>query len=141
VLQVVVDQFNDPSIRRHLDAHEDPGISQAFAKALAEKDPAQVQKGFVRAASAEIERRITGARDNLKNYQAAKVLVVKAKRFCTAIAGDLPPEASAAIADALPKALDAVGNAGVFGVGARKPDPTAFAAARAGILKALGRSP
>ena len=31
------------------------------------------------------------------------------------------------------------GNPGVFGVGAKKPDPAAFAEARSAVLKALGR--
>lgn len=124
----------------YLDGHEDPGISKAFADALAAKDPAAIKAAFVRAASAEIERRINGARDNLGNYQTAKVLVVRAQRFYTAIAGDLTPEASAEVKAGLQKALDAVGNPGVFGVGARKPDPAAFAAARTEILKALGRA-
>jgi hypothetical protein len=124
----------------YLDAHEDAGISKAFADALAAKDPALVKAAFVRAASTEIERRINGARDNLGSYQSAKVLVVKAQRFYTAIAGDLAPAASDGVKDGLQKALDAVGNPGVFGVGAKKPDPAAFAAARAEILEALGRA-
>jgi len=123
----------------YLDGHEDPGISKVFADALAAKDPKSVSAAFVRAASAEIQRRINGARDNLSDYQTAKVLVVKAQRFYTAIAGDLPPDASEAVADGLQHALDAVGNPGVFGVGARPADPAAFAAARIAVLKAIGR--
>jgi hypothetical protein len=125
----------------YLDGHEDPGIAGAFAAAIAAKDAKAVQAAFTRAASAEIERRLDGARDNLTDYQTAKVLVVKAQRFSTAIAGDLAPDAGKAVAAGLQRALDAVGNPGVFGVGARKPDPAAFATARADILKALGRSP
>ncbi len=124
----------------YLDQNEDPGIGQAFTDAVAAKNSAQLEAAFVRAASAEIVRRLNGARDNLNDYQAAKVLVVKAQRFYTAIAGDLAPDASKTIAAALQKALDAVGNPGVFGVGARKPDPVAFASALADILKALGKS-
>jgi len=123
----------------YLDTHEEPGIKKAFAEAIAAKDAAKVRAAFVLAASAEIERRINGARDNLKDYQTAKVLVVKAQRFYTAIAGDLPPEVSKAVSADLKKALDAIGNPGVFGVGAKKPDPAAFAEARNAVLKALGR--
>ena len=45
------------------------------------------------------------------------------------------------VGDGLKRALDALGNPGVFGVGARKPDPATFAAARADIFKALGLTP
>lgn len=123
----------------YLDTHEQPGIKKAFADAIAAKDAAKVKAAFVLAASAEIERRINGARDNLKNYQTAKALIVKAQHFYTAIAGDLPPDVSKTVSTNLQKALDALGNPGVFGVGAKKPDPAAFAEARSAVLKALGR--
>ncbi|MEJ0098116.1 MAG: hypothetical protein WDM84_09700 [Bauldia sp.] len=125
----------------YLEGHEDPGIAGIFSAAMAAQDAKQLEAAFARAASAEVERRINGARDNLADYQTAKVLVVKAQRFYTAIAADLAPDASKAVADGLQRALDAIGNPGVFGVGARKPDPAAFATARADILKALGKAP
>ena len=125
----------------YLDSHEDPGISKVFADALAVKDMKLVSAAFIRAASAEIERRINGARDNLSDYQTAKILVVKAQRFYTAIAADLPPDSSRTVSDGLQHALDAVGNPGVFGVGARPVDPPAFALARIAVLKALNRTP
>ena len=135
--QKAVDQLK-PELD-YLDTHEQPGIKKAFADAIAAKDPAKVKASFVLAASAEIERRVNGARDNLKDYQTAKVLIVKSQRFYTAIAGDLPPDVSKIVSTNLQKALDAVGNPGVFGVGAKKADPAAFAQARAAVLKALGR--
>src|SRR5579862_1317860 len=125
----------------YLEGHEAPGIEAAFDAAVAAKDAKALQAAFVRAATGEIERRINGARDNLNDYQTAKVLVVKAQRFYAAVAADLAPDASKALAAALPRALDAIGNPGVFGVGARKPDSAAFTAARADIFKALGLTP
>jgi len=124
----------------YLEGHEDPGIAKAFGDAMVARDAKALQAAFTRAAGAEIERRLNGAGDNLNDYQTSKVLVVKAQRFYTAIAGDLAPDASAAIADGLKRALDAIGNPGVFGVGARKPDADAFAKARADVLTALGRT-
>lgn len=125
----------------YLDGHEVPGIETAFDAAVAAKDAAALKAAFVRAATGEIERRINGARDNINDYQTAKVLVVKAQRFYTAVAADLAPDASKMLAAALSRALDAIGNPGVFGVGARKPDSAAYAAARADIFKALGLTP
>ena len=125
----------------YLEGHEVPGIEPAFSAAVAAKDPKALQAAFTRAATGEIERRINGARDNLADYQTAKVLVVKTQRFYTAVAADLPPDIGTVVGDGLKRALDAIGNPGVFGVGARKPDPAAFAAARADIFKALGLTP
>ena len=125
----------------YLDQNEDKGVTAAFDTALAAKDPKAIMAAFDRAADDEIVRRLNGARDNLTDYQSAKVLVVKAQRFYTAVAGDLPPETGKTISDALGQALDAIGNPGVFGVGARPADPAAYATARAAILKALGKTP
>jgi hypothetical protein len=122
----------------YLDSHEAPGIAKAFAEAIAAKDAAKVKAAFVQAASAEIARRIAGAQEQLKDYQTAKALVIKAQHFYTAVAADLAPDASKSVDDALKRALDALGNPGVFGVGVRPPDPAAFAAARADIDKAVG---
>lgn len=124
----------------YLDGNEDKGVMQAFTDALAAKDAAQVTAAFTRAATDEMERRLNGAGANLDTYQVAKTLVVTANRFYTAIAGDLPPEASAQVGAAMTVAIDAVGNPGVFGVGAKKPDPQAFGTAKATILKALGKT-
>lgn len=122
----------------YLDTHDDPGIAKLFADAVAAKDAGKVKAAFVEAASAEIRRRIDGAQKSFADYQTAKVLVVKAQRFFAAVAADLAPEASKAVGDGLKRALDALGNPGVFGVGAKKADAAAFAAARADIFKALG---
>lgn len=123
----------------YLDQNEDKGVAKAFDDAVAATDPKAVMAAFDRAAADEIVRRIDGARDNLKDYQSAKALVIKAQRFYTAVAADLPPDAGKTIDAALQQALDAIGNPGVFGVGARPADPAAFATARATILKALGK--
>ncbi len=125
----------------YLDQNEDKGVAQAFAAALTARDPKAVMAAFDRAANDEIVRRLNGARDNLTDYQSAKVLVVKAQRFYTAVAADLAPDASKTINDGLTQALDAIGNPGVFGVGARQPDPAAYAAARATVFKAIGKAP
>jgi hypothetical protein len=125
----------------YLEGHEVPGIEASLGAAIAAKDAKALQAAFTRAAAGEIERRINGARGNLADYQTAKVLIVKAQRFYTAIAADLPADASKALAAAFPHLLDAAGNPGVFGVGKKSPDPAAFEAARADIFKALGLTP
>jgi hypothetical protein len=124
----------------YLDQNEDKGVAKAFDDAVAATDPKAVMAAFDRAAEDEIVRRINGARDNLKDYQSAKTLVIKAQRFYTAVAADLPADAGKTINTALQQALDAIGNPGVFGVGARPADPAAFATARATIFKALGKT-
>jgi hypothetical protein len=121
----------------YLDKNEDPGLADAFRKAMASKSGLVVRKVLERAYSDEIERRLKGAGDNIKDYQTAKILVVKAQRFYEAMAGDLAPGRRKAVEEGLKRALDAIGNPGVFGVGARSPDIAAFAKAHADVRAAL----
>lgn len=125
----------------YLDQHEDAGVLAAFTDALAARDPKAVRAAFLRAATDEIVRRLDGARDNLGTYQTAKTLVVSANAFFSAIEGDLPPGTAARVRAEMKHAIDAVGNPGVFGVGAVKADPQDFDDARTAILTALGQTP
>jgi len=126
----------------YLDKNEDAGIVKALSDAMAAKDGQAVRKVLMRAYADEIERRLRGARENLKDYQTSKILVVKAQRFYTAMAGDLPPATGKTVDDELKKALDAIGNPGVFGFGNKPADPAAFAKAHDAIhavLASVGR--
>ncbi|SFK74611.1 hypothetical protein SAMN04488518_108282 [Pseudovibrio ascidiaceicola] len=121
----------------YLTADYDHGLSGAFEKALASQDTATIAAAINRALVAEIARRLQAGAENLKDYQTAKVLVVKSKRFFDAMAGDLPGEQRQAADESLRKALEAIGNPGVFGVGKRDADPAAYSAAVEDVLKAL----
>lgn len=121
----------------YLDQHEDPGVTAALKAAVAAKDAQALTAALRRAFADEIGRRLDGAAQNLKDYQTAKVLVVKAKRFLDAIAGDLAPDARKAADAAMSRAIAAIGNPGVFGVGRRPADPAALAEARKAVLAAL----
>lgn len=123
----------------YLTQHHDAGLSTALSDAVAAKDAKAISAGLRRAFAAEIERRLDGARQNLNDYQTAKVLVVKSKRFLDAMAGDLSPESRAAAEAGMSQTIAAIGNPGVFGAGRRPADPVAFEAARKATLAALGR--
>ncbi|WP_445679922.1 hypothetical protein [Radicibacter daui] len=121
----------------YLDENEAKGIKAEFDKAVTDKSADQMSAALNRAFVAEIERRLNGAKDNLKDYQTAKVLVVKAKLFFDAFSGDLDP-AKRKTADAgLNQALEAIGNPGIFGAGSKPANPEAFQAAEDSILTAL----
>jgi hypothetical protein len=66
-------------------------------------------------------------------------LVVKARRFLDAIAGDLEPAQQKAAVAGLDAALASIGNPGVFGVGAKPADPDAFAKAEAAVKAAFAK--
>lgn len=121
----------------YLDENEDLGLTARFDAAVTAKDATALRAAFNRAAADEIIRRLNGARDNIDDYAAAKLLVVAANRFYTAVAADLDPKASQIIAAQMIVAIDAVGNPGLLGVGSRPADPAAFDASRAAITSAL----
>ncbi|KZL16170.1 hypothetical protein [Pseudovibrio sp. Ad37] len=115
----------------------DSGLSEAFEKALTSQDTATIAAAINRVFIAEITRRLQAGSENLNDYQTAKALVVKSKRFFDAMAGELPGKQRQAADESLRLALEAIGNPGVFGVGKREPDPAAYNAAVEDVLKAL----
>lgn len=123
----------------YLDENEDPGLAERFDMAITSKDAIALRAAFNRAAADEIIRRLNGARENITDYAAAKLLVVAANRFYTAVAADLDPAASQIIAAQMLVAIDAIGNPGLLGVGRKPADPAAFDASRKAISAALGQ--
>ena len=89
--------------------------------------------GFV----AEVRRRITAAGENLSDYQTAKTLVVRSKRFVDLLAPQLAEAPRASAQKSLETCLAALGNPGIFGVGAAPADPAAFTKAAAELMRSL----
>ncbi len=121
----------------YLEEHHKVELQAPLAAAIKAKDAAATSALLNRAYKAEIERRLEGASQNLGDYQTAKVLVVKSKRFLDLILPSLSEGDRKAAEQALAKVLDAIGNPGVFGVGAKRADATAFAEAEKALMAVL----
>ena len=121
----------------YLEEHHKVTLQAPLAAAIKGKDAAATAALLNRAYKAEIERRLEGAGQNLGDYQTAKVLVVKSKRFLDLILPSLGEGDRKAAEQALAKVLDAIGNPGVFGVGAKPADATAFAEAEKALMAVL----
>ncbi|MGY3856316.1 hypothetical protein [Aeromonas intestinalis] len=121
----------------YLEQHHKVVLQAPLAEAIKAKDVAATQTLLNRAYKAEIERRLEGAGQNLGDYQTAKVLVVKSKRFLDLILPALSETDRKAADGALAKVLEAIGNPGVFGVGAKTADPEAFKAAEQALMTVL----
>ncbi|WP_421235576.1 hypothetical protein [Aeromonas enteropelogenes] len=121
----------------YLEQHHKVELQVPLAAAIKSKDAAATAALLNRAYKAEIERRLDGAKQNLGDYQTAKVLVVKSKRFLDVILPSLSEGDRQAADQALAKVLDAIGNPGVFGVGAKPADATAFAEAEKALMAVL----
>ena len=96
---------------------------QALSEAVNTGRTAPVVQVLDSAFIAEIERRLDGARQHFDNYQTAKVLVFKAKRFLDLVTPQLDAAARTQAEQAINKAMDALGNPGVFGVGQKSGRP------------------
>lgn len=121
----------------YLEQHHKVELQAPLAAAIKSKDAAATAALLNRAYKAEIERRLDGAKQNLGDYQTAKVLVVKSKRFLDVILPSLSEGDRQAADQALAKVLDAIGNPGVFGVGAKPADAKAFAEAEKALMAVL----
>ncbi|MBL0519801.1 hypothetical protein JD523_02605 [Aeromonas enteropelogenes] len=121
----------------YLEQHHKVELQAPLAAAIKSKDAAATAALLNRAYKAEIERRLDGAKQNLGDYQTAKVLVVKSKRFLDLILPSLSEGDRKAAEQALAKVLDAIGNPGVFGVGAKPADAAAFAEAEKALMAVL----
>lgn len=121
----------------YLEQHHKVELQAPLAAAIKAKDAAATAALLNRAYKAEIERRLDGAKQNLGDYQTAKVLVVKSKRFLDVILPSLSEGDRQAADQALAKVLDAIGNPGVFGVGAKPADAKAFAEAEKALMAVL----
>jgi hypothetical protein len=121
----------------YLEQHHKVTLQAPLAAAIAAKDAKGTAALLNRAYKAEIERRLEGASQNLGDYQTAKVLVVKSKRFLDLILPSLGEGDRQAADQALAQVLDAIGNPGVFGVGAKPADAAAFAEAENALMAVL----
>ena len=123
----------------YLEQHHKVQLQAPLAEAIKGKDVEATAALLNRAYKAEIERRLEGASQNLGDYQTAKVLVVKSKRFLDLILPSLDEGDRKAAEQALAKVLDAIGNPGVFGVGAKPADAAAFAEAEKTLMAVLAQ--
>jgi hypothetical protein len=123
----------------YLEENHFPDLRAHLTSALEAKDEKAFRAALAESFAAEIERRLDGAKENLGDFQTSKVLVVKARRFLDAIAGDLEPAQQKAAVAGLDAALASIGNPGVFGVGAKPADPDAFAKAEAAVKAAFAK--
>lgn len=123
----------------YLDEEHDPGLLKVFDEAIAAKAEPMAADALKRAFITEILRRLEGGFEQIQDYQTAKGLVVKSKRFLDAMGAEVSPQARAAAEEGLSDCLAAIGNPGVFGVGQRAAEPEAYRAGLEKVKQAFGR--
>lgn len=97
-------------------------LSSSLEKAISEKNKALIIKWLRVSMACEIERRIDGGRKNINNFNVAKVMLAKANKFYKLLAPNLDFKTNKALKKALKNCTIAIGNPGLFGVGAKPVD-------------------
>ncbi len=123
---------------QYLDREFQKSLADDLKSALEDRDSRRVDGVYLAAFAVEIQRRLTAAGEQLDDYQVAKSLVVRSKRYFDLLAPRMEATARVAGGEALRSCLAAIGNPGVFGVGARAADAEEFARGREIVLRSLG---
>jgi hypothetical protein len=121
----------------YLDQHFGTKLGKALDAALEARDARRIDRVYLEGFATEVRRRIAAAGENIQDYQGAKTLVVRSKRFVDLLSPQLPEPRRASAQKALEDCLAALGNPGIFGVGAAPPDPAAFERAAAELVRSL----
>ncbi len=83
------------------------------------KDKKQIVKYLELSLGAELQRRIEGGLSNIKTFNIAKVMLVKANKFYKLLSSSLDVNTDKKLKIALKECMMAIGNPGLFGVGAK----------------------
>ena len=94
------------------------GLNNALKDALKNKDEKAVFNAFNMILAAEVQRRVDGAKTSIKHFQKTKVLIVKAKKYLDLLLPSYTATNKKEIEALYAKAKKAIGNPGLFGVGA-----------------------
>ena len=104
---------------RYLTKEFIPSLYDGLQKGLENKDKKQIVKYLELSIAAEIQRRIDGGLQNIKVYNIAKVMVMKAKKFYSLLSISLDKQTDEKLKKAVTNCIKSIGNPGLFGVGAK----------------------
>ncbi|WP_047150305.1 hypothetical protein [Aneurinibacillus tyrosinisolvens] len=127
-------------IQKELDMHMGPKPSQVIEKALNDKNKETAVYAYQQTLVLNMARRLESIEKDFANYQQNKLLLAKALATYDALSPVIKGKDAALdqkIRADFNKALESLGNPGLFGVGVKKPDQNTFTAQKNDILKSL----
>lgn len=104
--QYLNDDFNDK-------------LYQGLETAIINKDKKNIIKWLRLSIAVEIERRLDGGLQNIKEFNVSKVMLAKANKFYKLLSSNLDFKTNKALKKALKNCTNSIGNPGLFGVGAK----------------------
>nr|WP_096180511.1 hypothetical protein [Effusibacillus lacus] len=128
------------SIKNELDMHMGTEPAATVLQHLKDKNKDSVISDMQKVLVLNIARRLDNIEKDFQNYQQNKLLIAKAKATFNALSPVIKqkdPSLESTLVQEFDKALQALGNPGLFGVGVKEPEPAVFKASKAKILKSL----
>lgn len=120
-----------------LEAERSVNVVSALKSAVKKNDRVAVIQLMNTVFAEEIKRRLNSAETNLNDYQQAKILVAKSKRFLDTIIVELDDDEADTASSSIKRCLKALGNPGVFGAGAVPADLDQFKKSKQDLFTAL----
>lgn len=110
----------------YLSGIHDTNLLPSLGKAIDEKKPQEINRWLNISIAAEINRRLDGGLVNIKTYNVSKVMLAKASKFYKLLEPALNKEQKDKLSLAIKNCIQAIGNPGLFGVGAKPANEVVF---------------
>ncbi len=101
-------------------------LFDGLKNSIANKDKTNVAKWLNTSLAAEIQRRLDGGLENIKEFNIAKVMLAKANKFYKILVPSLDKQTNEKLGTAIKKCVEYIGNPGLFGVGAKPSNPQEY---------------
>ena len=112
-------------------------LFSSLNKAIEDQDSMKIHKWLNISLAAEISRRLDGGLKNIKTYNISKVMLAKANKYYKLLEPTLTKENADKLSVAIKNCMQAIGNPGLFGVGAKKADEAVFKQNQLSAVKIL----
>lgn len=118
----------DKSIKnyKYLSGLHNKNLSSSLKDSIDNKNIENIHKWLNISLAAEINRRLDGGLKNIKIYNVSKVMLAKANKFYRLLEPSLTKEQNKILSDAIKQCIKAIGNPGLFGVGAKPANKNEF---------------
>ncbi len=95
-------------------------LYSSLQNAIKAKDKKLIVKWLRVSLALEVQRRLEGGLENISTFNVSKVMLAKANKFYKILSGSLEFKTNKKLKKAIKNCIGAIGNPGLFGVGAKK---------------------
>jgi hypothetical protein len=122
---------------KYLNDNFNSSLYDGLKQSILKNDKKEIVKWLDISVACEIQRRVDGALENIKEFNIAKVMLAKADKFYKILSVSLDKEKNETLKAAIKSCMDSIENPGLFGVGAKKADIEEYKRNQQIIIKIL----